>query len=132
MDKRQALTMLELRTALEASWSSETAYMHVYEKGNPALGNCYPTSRVVQHYFPKTEIVEGEVNTPKGIEKHFWNLLIAENIEYHIDLSWQQFPQGSYVTAYKSRDRHKLGDSQKTLNRVKLLLSRVQDFLENH
>jgi len=121
--------MLHLRQALEASWSVDTAYHRVFQKGNPALGNCYPTSRVVQHYYPKTEIVEGKVQTPNGTEKHFWNLLTVNGTEYHIDLSWQQFPAGSYVKSYGIRDRNELNDGHDATRRVNLLLSCVEEFL---
>lgn len=40
--------ILTLRQALEASWRPETAYLNVEEEGNPALGQCYPTSRVIE------------------------------------------------------------------------------------
>ena len=117
--------MLHLRQAVEASWGTDTAYLGVFEKHNPALGNCYPTSRVIQYYYPKTEIIEGEVQTPTGVEKHFWNLLTVDGTEYHIDLSWQQFPAGSYVKKYKTRDRNELNDGEEATRRVDLLLKRV-------
>lgn len=67
---RSALTMLRnpdfmlrLREALAASWNKRTAYLEVEQVGNPALGQCYPTSRVVQHYYPETEIIKGKVLT---------------------------------------------------------------------
>jgi hypothetical protein len=124
------VSMPRLREAIEASWGVDTAYLQAEEKGNPALGNCYPSSRVVQHFFPQTEIVEGQVWTGKATEKHFWNMLIIDDVEYHIDLTWQQFPHGSVVKEYKVRDRHTLGDGEVTIKRVELLLSRVNRFLE--
>lgn len=124
--------MLRLRQALEASWDADTAYLGAFKEGNPALGNCYPTLRVIQHYYPDTEIVEGEISTPNGSEKHFWNLLVVDGIEYHIDLTWQQFPTGSYVRSYKVRDRNKLGDGEDATRRVNLLLDRVETFLASH
>jgi hypothetical protein len=124
-------TMLQLREALEASWAADTAYLKVYDEGNPALGNCYPTSRVVQHFFPETEIVEGWVWTGESSEKHFWNLLMSNGHEYHIDLTWQQFPQGSLVKEYKIRDRETLGDGKETLRRIEILLHRVSSHLQN-
>jgi hypothetical protein len=120
------LSMLQLRRALEASWQPDTAYLRVQREGNPALGQCYPTSRVLQHYFPAAEIVEGEVITPIATEKHFWNLLVAHGVEIHIDLTWQQFPPGSYVASWQVRDRNTLGDGPETLRRVDLLTKRVE------
>jgi len=121
--------MTQLREALESSWDSRTANLNMFEQGNPALGQCYPTSRVVQILFPETEIVEGQVRTDKGIEKHFWNVLVNGGTTYHIDFTWQQFPSGSSVISYKVRDRDMLGDSQGTVERVELLLQRVEDYL---
>ncbi|MGY4283853.1 hypothetical protein ACVWXO_003073 [Bradyrhizobium sp. LM2.7] len=66
--------MLFLREALEASWDRQTDYGASEKAGNPTLGQCYPTSRVelspkvgdgfsrvVQHYYPATEIIKGKV-----------------------------------------------------------------------
>lgn len=123
--------MTNLREALEASWKPDTAYLEVATQGNPALGQCYPTSRVVQLYFPKMEIVEGQVRTDKSTEKHFWNVLIINGEEYHVDLTWQQFPTGSSVKSYEIRKRQTLGDGENTLMRVELLHSRVKEYLTN-
>ncbi len=123
--------LTRLREALEASWDEKTSYKAVVESGNPALGQCYPTSRVIQFYFPNTEIIEGEVWTGDGMEKHFWNLLDIDGSQYHIDLTWQQFPNGSVVKNWKIRDRKTLGDSQKTIYRVELLKKRVKDYMSS-
>ncbi len=126
------MDMARLREALEASWDSKTSYQSVTEKGNPALGQCYPTSNVIQHFFPDTEIVEGEVWTGKSTEKHFWNALEVKGVLYHIDLTWQQFPRGSKVLSYKIRDRNSLGDSQQTIDRCELLRQRVTEYLADN
>ncbi len=129
MDKLKRVDMFRVREALEASWDSATSNQHILEDGNPALGQCYPTSRVIQHFFPETEIVEGEVWTGKSTEKHFWNLLKKEGKEYHIDFTWQQFPGGSVIKNFKIRDRNNLGDGPETLKRVDILLKRVEAYL---
>jgi|JI10StandDraft_1071094.scaffolds.fasta_scaffold54972_1 hypothetical protein len=121
-----------LREALEASWDEKTSYLAVKEKGNPALGQCYPTSRVVQHFFPETEIVKGRVWNGKEIETHFWNVLKVKDDLYHIDLTWQQFPQGSKVREYTILDRNELGDSEPTVKRCELLLERVNNYLQTY
>ena len=121
--------MTELREALEASWKPDTAYLEVFEEANPALGQCYPTSRVVQFFFPEVEIVEGEVWTGKSTEKHFWNVLTINGEEYHIDLTWRQFPAGSSVQSYRIRNRNTLGDGERTIRRVELLHERVKEYL---
>jgi len=127
--KKAEINLLELREALEASWDSSTSYLGASEAGNPALGQCYPTSRVVQHFFPAAEIAEGEVWTGKAIEKHFWNVLRSGGDDYHIDLTWQQFPPGSSVRSFKIRDRKTLGDGPATVKRCALLLDRVSSYL---
>jgi hypothetical protein len=121
--------LLRLRTALEASWDSETSYERVAKPGIPALGQCYPTARVVQHLFPEAEIAEGEVWTGWEVEKHFWNVVDHGGTAFHIDLTWQQFPLGSTVRNYALRDRSSLEDSPQTLSRVEILLRRVKAVL---
>jgi hypothetical protein len=121
--------MLRLREALEAAWDRETAYNAAEQAGNPALGQCYPTSRVVQHYYPETEIIKGTVHTGESDETHFWNGLRVGDLWYHIDLSWQQFPTGSIIGEFAVLDRQNLGDSDATVQRCALLLHRVEDYL---
>jgi hypothetical protein len=114
-----------MRVALEASWDKKTSYQMALREGNPAFGQCYPTSRVVQLFYPEVEIVEGEVWTGESVEKHFWNLLVTDGVERHIDLTWQQFPDGSEVKNWRIRERESLGDGQDTVDRVSLLFERV-------
>ncbi|MEW6339356.1 MAG: hypothetical protein RXR20_29095 [Paraburkholderia sp.] len=121
--------MLRLREALAASWDKRTAYLEVEQMGNPALGQCYPTSRVVQHYYPETEIIKGKVWTGKALDVHFWNGLRIGDDWYHIDLSWQQFPAGSFVQEFTIVERQELNDSEATMQRCALLLKRVDDYL---
>ena len=121
-----------LRAALEASWDRLTAHDAIEQPGNPALGQCYPTARVVQHYFPATEIIKGTVWTGQADETHFWNGLRVGDAWHHFDLSWQQFPAGSLVREFTMLDRHHLGDGDVTLQRVDLLLRRVRAYLEHH
>lgn len=122
--------MLRLREALTASWDKRTAYLEVEQMGNPALGQCYPTSRTVQHYYPETEIIKGKVWTGKTLEIHFWNGLCVGVDWYHIDLSWQQFPTGSIIKEFAVVDREELNDSEATMRRCALLLTRVDDYLK--
>ena len=124
--------LLLIREALEASWDEKTSYLAVKKKGNPALGQCYPTSRVIQHFFPKTEIIQGKVWNGKEIELHFWNGLLVEGTLYHIDLSWQQFPKGSSVREFEILDRNSLNDSQGTIERCEILLQRVIRYMDCH
>ncbi|MYN28603.1 YunG family protein [Duganella levis] len=130
MERRPQDFMLRLRDALVASWDRQTAYLGVEEIGNPALGQCYPTSRIVQHYYPETEIIKGKVWTGKSLEVHFWNGLRIGDDWYHIDLSWQQFPAGSIVQEFAVIGRQELNDSEATRLRCALLLKRVDDYLQ--
>jgi hypothetical protein len=117
--------LARLAAALEASWDHRTAYRGVTRPGNPALGQCYPTSRVVQFFYPEFEIACGEVWTGAGLECHFWNIAGSGDEAEWIDLSWQQFPPGSTVQHFKLLDRRQLGDSPPTVERCSLLLRRV-------
>jgi len=121
--------MLRLREALAASWDKRTAYLEVELAGNPALGQCYPTSRVVQRYYPETEIIKGKVWTGETADIHFWNGLRVGDDWYHIDLSWQQFPAGSVIQEFAILERQELNDSQATMQRCELLFKRVDGYL---
>jgi hypothetical protein len=123
--------MLRLREALAASWDKRTAYLAVEQTENPALGQCYPTSRAVQHYYPETEIIKGNVWTGKTLDVHFWNGLRIGDDWYHIDLSWQQFPAGSVIQEFVIVERQELNDSELTMQRCALLLKRVDDYLKS-
>jgi hypothetical protein len=114
-----------LTAAIEASWDHRTAYLGLTRPGNPAFGQCYPTSRVVQFFYPQFEIARGEVWTGSGAECHFWNVRgSGDGVEW-IDLSWKQFPPGSAVRRFELLDRRSLGDSPPTVARCELLLRRV-------
>jgi hypothetical protein len=128
MPGKKPVDLLCLREALEASWDAKTSYLAVSRKGNPALGQCYPTSRVVQHFFPETKIIKGKVWNGKELETHFWNGLLVSGTLYHIDLSWQQFPPGSSVREFKVL-RPPFGDGSSTIKRCELLLARVVSYL---
>jgi hypothetical protein len=84
--------LASLAAALEGSWDHRTAYGGVTQPGNPALGQCYPTSRVVQFFYPETEIACGDVWTGSATECHFWNVRNSGPDAEWIDLTWQQFP----------------------------------------
>jgi len=122
--------MLLLREALTASWDKRTAYLEMEQMGNPALGQCYSTSRTVQHYYPETEIIKGKVWTGKTLEVHFWNGLRIGADWYHIDLTWQQFQVSSIIQEFAVIKNHELNDSEATMQRCALLLKRVDSYLE--
>jgi hypothetical protein len=119
------VSLPQLRSALEASWQSDTAYFCVHQPGNPALGQCYPTSRVVQLFFPNFEIASGQIKTGSSLEAHFWNIDPTVTPARHVDLTWQQFPTGAEIASFATLDRAKLNDSPPTVERCELLLRRV-------
>lgn len=119
------VTIDQLQLALLGSWQSDTAYLGVYQVNNPALGQCYPTARLVQRFLPHFEIVAGKVDTGSSIEAHFWNIDPAQAPPEHIDLTWRQFPARAQVVEYAILDRHLLNDSAPTVKRCELLLRRV-------
>jgi hypothetical protein len=129
MTERSKVFMLRLREALEASWDTGTSYQAVEQTSNRPLGQCYPTARVVQHFFPESEIIEGKVWTGKREELHFWNGLLVGKVWYHIDLTWQQFPAGSLVQDFAVLSRETLVDSDETVQRCTTLLQRVKALL---
>jgi hypothetical protein len=119
------IDITRLARALESSWDHLTSYQGATQPNNPAYGQCYPTSRVVQWFYPEVEIARGDVWTGHRIERHFWNIRSSGKAAEWIDLSWQQFPPGSVVQNHQVLDRHTLGDSPATVERCALLLRRV-------
>jgi len=123
------VTLDRLRAAIEASWDALTAYQGALRPGNPAFGQCYPTARVVQWFFPELEIASGEVDTGAGLEWHFWNVRMDGEAVRQVDLSWSQFPPGSTLRHFKLLDRNALNDSPPTIERCALLLKRLRAHL---
>ena len=115
----------DLLPALEASWDCSTAYAGASEPGNAALGQCYPTARVVQSFFPHYEIARGRVDTGSSMEAHYWNVDPHAAPPEHVDLTWSQFRSASKVFDYELLDRHAFGDSAPTVLRCDVLLQRV-------
>jgi hypothetical protein len=130
MERRTKDFMLRLREAITASWDKQTAYLGAEQMGNLALGQCYPTSWAVQHYYPETDIIKGKVWTGRTFEVHFWNGLRIGDDWYHIDFTWQQFPVGSIIQEFAVIERQELNDSEATLLRCALLLQRVDHYLK--
>ena len=122
----------KLSASIEASWDYRTAYRGITKPGNPAFGQCYPTARVVQFFYPEVEIASGVVLTGSGTESHFWNIRGSGDDAEWIDLSWQQFPPGSIVQGFELLDRRLLGDSPPTVERCALLLRRVLSHLSSN
>ncbi len=78
---------------LKQAWSKESSYRHVFEAGNPALGQCAVTALVVQDYFGG-KIVWCVAIQPDGTEvSHYFNKIEGKEI----DLTRSQFPAGSVI-----------------------------------
>jgi hypothetical protein len=121
----------DLLAALEASWDRSTAYLGAFEPGNAALGQCYPTARVVQSFFPRFEIARGRVDTGSSLEAHFWNVDPQAAPPEHVDLTWSQFPAASKVVDYELLDRNAFGDRPRTMLRCQVLLDRIMARLQS-
>jgi hypothetical protein len=122
---QMSLDLPRLCEAFEASWDERTSYQGAVREGNPAFGQCYPTARVMQSFFPVLDVARGLVRTTAGLETHFWNVLPSADGPRDIDLTWQQFPYGSSVCNFELLDRDKFRDSDETTARCALLLHRV-------
>jgi hypothetical protein len=114
-----------LAEALAASWDARTAYLGVHVPGNPALGQCYPTARVVQWFYPAFEVAVGEVAAGDRVERHFWNIRGSGADAEWLDFSWMQFPPGARVTRFEMLDLQAVQDSPATQARCALLMERV-------
>jgi len=123
VDVLPQVSLAQLKQALEVSWRPDTAYLGASQPGNPALGQCYPTARVVQWFFPRFEIALGEVDTGFSREAHFWNIDPAT--AEHVDFTRVQFAPTADVLHWRLLDRNNLNDSLATVERCELLLSRV-------
>jgi len=78
---------------LRQAWSKESSYGHVFEAGNPALGQCAVTALVVQDHFGGL-IVWCAATLPDGRKvSHYFNQVDGEEI----DLTRCQFPAGSII-----------------------------------
>lgn len=124
------VSLLRLMRALDSSWGSDTAYRSEIRPGNRAFGQCYPTSRVVQWFYPDFEVARGEVWTGQTMEWHFWNVR-GDGPEENIDLTWAQFPAGSTIRSCDILSRTDASDSPSTLTRCEILLRRVLAALMN-
>jgi allophanate hydrolase subunit 1 len=60
-------------------WGFSVVAQGAAQPGNPALGQCYPTARLIQRLDPRMEIVRGTVRAADSFHTHFWNALqVAE------------------------------------------------------
>ncbi|MBI4154324.1 hypothetical protein HY501_03230 [Candidatus Woesearchaeota archaeon] len=91
----EGLSRLEL--ALNNSWSPETT--NSWEPENPSRGQCAVTAVVINDFF-SGEILCSDAILPDGKkESHYYNVINGEEV----DLTRQQFPQGTVFTEGKKK-----------------------------
>ncbi|HJP73819.1 MAG TPA: hypothetical protein VJ914_06105 [Pseudonocardiaceae bacterium] len=94
------LTLLDLDTALRASWAEDTCSPDdiaraPWSQDNPARGHCDITALVVNDVFGG-ELVLGTVHLDGAQRGHHWWNRLASGIE--LDLTREQFRRGETVT----------------------------------
>lgn len=122
----------ELEKILEKCWCRETIIQQAgWKEDNPALGQCVPTSLVVNDYFGG-EIIWAMATLQEGKEiSHYFNKID----EKEIDLTRKQFPEGTIIPAGIPRTkgfkttRDYLLSSQNVVERYNLLKLKVEKFL---
>lgn len=122
------LTLEKLKSALEESWSNDTAHGSViWSKKNIANGQCAVTALVVNDYFGG-EIIWAEAILPNNEKiSHYFNLINEEEI----DLTRSQFPNGTIIPHGKRKNknfsttRDFMLSNEDTLGRYKILKKRV-------
>lgn len=122
-------TLEDVRSAIEASWSAETAFPDgTWTSENPARAQCVVTSLVVQHYFGgDLEKLTGEYEGKP--ESHYRNVFPDAR---RVDLTISQYPAGmplhvSAVNLHGFKDiREKMINEPDTKARYELLLARVE------
>lgn len=122
------MDLKQLQTALQKSWSHETAYGGIWSKANPALGQCAISSLIVQDYFGG-KIERFFINDTR--ETHY-----ANNIHgAQIDTTISQFDNGIKLTlaqvelADGETMRARMLANADTLRRYDLLRQKVEENL---
>lgn len=114
-------TIKELKSILSNVYVRKTAhpdYQEKWNKENVMIGQCVPTTLLVQYYFG------GEIYKQTN-ENHYFNIIDGQVV----DLTKEQF---DYELDY-SNSQQKQPDLTKaqTLERFELLKSRVEKYLSN-
>lgn len=127
-------TLLELSTALQASWSADTAYSaSEWNIENKARGQCVVSSLIVQDYFGgdliRYEITDGAMN-----ETHYMNQLPDGTV---VDTTASQYTSPVNMKRkliilddFASVREKRLADTS-TKERYKLLKQRIERYLSH-
>ncbi len=104
---------------LTSAWSKDTchpAYVNKWTEQNPATGQCLVTALAVQDEYG------GDIYDCKvGHSRHFYNVINDEIV----DLTFNQFPEGSEIKDKRKRDRKQLLANKETKQRYELLKSKI-------
>ena len=106
---------------LTSAWDKDTchpAYINKWTEQNPAAGQCLVTALAVQDEYGG-DIYDCKVER----SRHFYNV-INDKI---IDLTFNQFPEGSEIKDTRKRDRNQLLANKETFKRYNLLKARMED-----
>ena len=104
---------------LTSAWDKDTchpAYVNKWTEQNPATGQCLVTALAVQDEYG------GDIYDCKvGHSRHFYNVINDEIV----DLTFNQFPEGSEIKDKRKRDRKQLLANKETKQRYELLKSKM-------
>lgn len=106
---------------LTSAWGKDTchpAYINRWTEQNPAAGQCLVTALAVQDEYG------GDIYDCKvGRSRHFYNVINGNTV----DLTFNQFPEGSEIKDARKRDRKQLLANKELRQRYELLKSRMED-----
>lgn len=88
------MDLIEARNRLENAWSIETTFCpEDYNHHDPAWGQCAVTACRLQELIGG-RLLKGWAFCPYGLKtRHYWN----EINTVPVDLTWRQFPVGTYL-----------------------------------
>ena len=117
-----------LAATVRSSWAEDTAWIHGWDSGNAARGQCGTSSLVFQdecggHLARGLVHETGRSAVPTV---HYWNVVE----DRHVDLTWQQFSTTAFVIRWEPVERVDLLVDDWLTGRYVTLRSRiVEQFL---
>src|SRR5947209_6737791 len=110
---------------LRSAWDRDTAWIDDWDADNPARGQCGTSSLVFQDDCGG-DLVRGLVHeTGKSAVPavHYWNVVD----DRHVDLTWQQFSDSSFVLRWEPVQRDELLVGRWFPDRYRELRTRVDN-----
>lgn len=110
--------------AIRDSWCKETSYdPDNWSERNPAYGQCAVTAMVYQHFFGGMIYNCTVFHSDGTTESHYLNAIFdPADQEFLVDLTIQQFPEGTELFNYRQVDISDLYTNRNTLDRfIKLI-----------